>query len=80
MSSAAQTVGRLQVLAEFGANDPDRTVLLGLMRAAVARLRCDEFGIEEVAITLKAGRVSPAGAVAWLRNNGVAELVLQEVP
>jgi hypothetical protein len=56
----------------------DATILLAMMRAAEARLRCAAFDIEEVAATLKAGRVSPAGAVAWLRMNGVADLVLHE--
>ncbi len=32
--------------------------------------------IDEVAIALKAGRISSAGALAWLRQNDVADLVL----
>jgi hypothetical protein len=56
----------------------DAELLLAMMRAAEARLRCAAFDIEEVELTLKAGRVSPAGAVAWLRMNGVADLVLHE--
>jgi hypothetical protein len=58
----------------------DAELLLAMMRAAAARLRCAAFEIEEVAVTLKAGRVSPAGAVAWLHMNGVADLVLHETP
>jgi hypothetical protein len=63
--------------------DIDTSILLSNMRAASSRLRrdiaerrCELHDIEEVAITLKAGRISAVGAVAWLRANGVAELVL----
>lgn len=56
----------------------DALLLLAQMRAATARLRCLEFDIEEVALTLKAGRISAAGALAWLRENDVLSLVLRE--
>jgi hypothetical protein len=58
----------------------DAEIIVARCRAAVARLRCAELGIEEVAITLKAGRISAPGAVAWLRANDVADLVLNEEP
>ena len=58
--------------------DGDRDILLAMMRAAVARHRSIAFDIEEIAVTLKAASISPAGAVYWLRANGVADLVLRE--
>ena len=54
----------------------DAEILLAHMRVAVLRLKLVQAEIDEVAVTLKAGRISPAGAVAWLRENEVADLVL----
>ena len=54
----------------------DAETLLARMRVVSLRLRLAVAEIDEVAVALKAGRVSPAGALAWLRDNDVADLVL----
>jgi hypothetical protein len=56
----------------------DAEIILARCRAAVCRLRCFEFDIEEAATLLKAGRISTAGAVVWLRDNDVYPIVFPE--
>jgi hypothetical protein len=48
----------------------------GRLRRDIAELRYELHDIDEVAEVLAAGRISAPGAVAWLRANGVADLVL----
>jgi hypothetical protein len=56
----------------------DADVLLARMRVAVCRLRLLQADIEEVAVTLKAGRITPRGAMHWLWENDVLELCLTD--
>ncbi len=52
----------------------DRDLVLARMRIGIARLRLLQAGIEEAAVFLKAGRVSPFGAVGMLKEAGAAEI------
>ncbi len=54
----------------------DGEILLARMRVVSLRLRLAAAEIDEVAVVLKAGRISPTGALAWLRDNQVEDLVL----
>jgi hypothetical protein len=56
----------------------DKEIVLARCRAAVCRLRCMEFDIEEAAMLLSADRISTAGAMVWLRENDVFPIVFPE--
>lgn len=56
--------------------DPDAAILVARCRVAVARLRLAAADVAEVATFLKAGRLSTRGALHWLRDSGVDNLVL----
>jgi hypothetical protein len=58
----------------------DAEILLTAMRAAILRLRLVGADIEEVAAALRAGQITPLGAIYWLRENGVADLVMPSPP
>jgi hypothetical protein len=57
-------------------SDADRNVLLARIRVAGCQARLIAADIEEVGALLSAGRISPQGALYWLRQNGVLHLCL----
>lgn len=56
----------------------DADLALAMMRTAIARLRYAAAEIEELAAFLRAGRITPAGAVAMLRERDLADIVLEQ--